>query len=34
MGGPKEDPKFAWHKDTLVGTTGRYAYQHPNTYFE
>lgn len=34
MNGPKEDPKYAWSKFDVSGQVGRYAYQHPNTYFE
>ena len=34
LGGPKEDPKYAWSKFPVSGEVGRYPYQHPNTYFE
>ena len=34
MGGPKEDPKYAWKKEALQGEVGRYKHTHPNTYFE
>ena len=34
LGGPKEDPKYAWHKYQASGEIGRHKLQHPNTYFE
>jgi len=34
LGGPKEDPSFAPSKFAVTGQAGRYAYTHPNTYFE
>lgn len=34
MGGPKEDPTFAWHKEDLKGQTGRFKIPHPNTPYE
>jgi len=34
LNGPKEDPKFAWAKYPVSGEVGRYAYTHPNTYYE
>merc|ERR1711981_481401 len=34
VNGPKEDPKYAWNKFKVQGEVGRYAYTHPNTYFE
>jgi catalase len=32
--GPVENKKYAWAKEPVSGTTGRFAYQHPNTPFE
>jgi catalase len=34
MGGPKEDPKFAWAKAAISGEVGRYNYVHPNSHYE
>jgi len=33
-GGPKQDASYAWQKVPLSGSTGRYAYTHPNTPYE
>lgn len=33
-GGPKEDPKYAWHKYEAQGLIGRHKYPHPNTPYE
>ena len=30
MGGPVEDPNFAWSKQKVDGTTGRFKYTHKN----
>jgi catalase len=34
VGGPVEDPKFAWAKQTLSGEVGRHKYPHPNSHYE
>lgn len=34
QGGPKEDPSYAWSREHINAQTGRYAYTHPNNYFE
>jgi catalase len=34
LNGPKEDPSVAWSKSAVSGQVGRYAYTHPNTYYE
>ena len=34
LGGPKEDPSYAQSRFEVTGKAGRYAYTHPNTYFE
>jgi catalase len=32
--GPVQDAKYAWHQAPISGTTGRFAYPHPNTCYE
>jgi len=34
LGGPVEDPKFAWHKYPASGEIGRHKLAHPNTNYE
>jgi catalase len=34
LSGPVENPKYAWASQQLQGQTGRYNYNHPNTYYE
>lgn len=34
LNGPVENKAYTWAPSQLSGATGRYAYQHPNTYFE
>ena len=28
FGGPVEDPRFAWSKEAVTGTTGRFKYEY------
>jgi catalase len=34
LGGPKEAPEYKHSQFEVTGKVGRYAYTHPNTYFE
>lgn len=33
LGGPEADPSKAWHKHKVIGTSGRYEYDHGNDDF-